>query len=102
MYQKTGMVCVFRFAAMRVSGIDRIVFYFLKDLVSDIHSAEPVYFGNAGRRIGEDGLTELFQFHADSVDLGNSGIGKGDGFLTIGRLDVESEDVDILGCLKLD
>src|SRR5579872_6915609 len=96
------MVCALRLAAMPVSAVDRIVFYFLQDLVSNIHGAESIDFGNRGRRIGQDSIAETFQLHTDGVDLRYGGVGKRDGFFAVRGLDIERKDVNVLWRLELD
>ena len=84
------------------SAVDRIVFYFLQDLMSDIHGPESVYFGHQGRSVEQNRIAEFFQFHPDGIDFGDGGIGKGDGFFAVRGFDVECEDIVVPGCFELE
>ena len=64
------MVCADLCAGMPGSGIDGIMSDFSKDLVCDIHGAEPIYFRDSGGGIVQDALAEVLQFQADGVDFG--------------------------------
>ena len=72
-----------------VSVGDRIVLYFLQNLMSNIHRPESIDFGNQGWSIGQDGIAEPFQFHPDGIYFRDGRIGKSDGFFTVRGLDVE-------------
>src|SRR5579859_4611558 len=96
------MVCGFLCGGMTGSGVDRVVFDLLQDLVSNVHGPEPVNFRYLGWCICQDGLAELFQLQPDGIDLGNRGVGKGYSLLTIWGFNIESENVLVLGGFQLD
>ena len=86
---------------MPESGIDRVVFYLLQDLMCDVHGPESIYFGYARRSVGQDRFTELFQFKLYGVDFRYRRIGKCDCFFSVRGLDIKRKDVQVLRRLQL-